>query len=132
MSSLHASALTADRAEVDDLVQDAWLAAVRHPPSADRPPRAWLARVITNLAHNRRRSNEHRVARERRASRPEAHYDPDDVDGELEIQRALVEALGELDESSRTTIVRHFFHGSSYASLARDERVPESTSASVV
>jgi len=64
-----ASALIADPAEVDDLVQDTWLAAVSHPPSADRPPRAWLARVITNLAHNRRRSTEHRIERERRASR---------------------------------------------------------------
>jgi RNA polymerase sigma factor (sigma-70 family) len=122
-----ASALIADPTEVDDLVQDTWLAAARHPPSADRPPRAWLARVITNLAHNRRRSTEHRIEREHRAARPEALFDSGDIDRELEMQRALVEALGELDELSRTTIVRHFFHGVSYASLARDERAPEST-----
>jgi RNA polymerase sigma-70 factor (ECF subfamily) len=122
-----ASALIADPAEADDLVQDTWLAAVRHPPSADRPPRPWLARVITNLARNRRRSSEHRVERERRAPRPEAFIDSGDIDRELAMQRALVEALGELDDFSRTTLVRHFFHGVSYASLARDERVPEST-----
>jgi RNA polymerase sigma factor (sigma-70 family) len=122
-----ASALISDPAEAEDLVQDTWLAAARHPPRADRPPRAWLARVITNLAHNRRRDAAHRAHREQEASRPESVHGSSDVDREIEMQRALVDALGALDETQRATIVRHYFHGVAYAEIARDEHVSEST-----
>jgi RNA polymerase sigma-70 factor (ECF subfamily) len=122
-----AAALIADPTEADDLVQDTWLAAARHPPRSDRAARPWLTRVITNLAHNRRREAARRMDRERQSARSEALPSADDVEREIAMQRVLVEALGELDEPERSTIVRHFFHDASYARIAKDEGVPEST-----
>src|SRR2546421_12875536 len=43
-------------AEADDVVQDTWVAAMRSPPSRDRPARPWLAPVMRNLARNRART----------------------------------------------------------------------------
>ena len=56
-----ALALVRDPAEADDLVQDTWLAAVRHAP--ERAPRSWLERVLRNAWRQRWRG-EHRAALE--------------------------------------------------------------------
>ena len=122
-----ASALLGESGDADDLVQDTWLAAIRHPPAAGRPARPWLARVMSNLARNRWRGESRRVRRESEAAKPEAQPGGDEVAQELETHRALVEALAGIDEPQRRTIVRRYFHGLSAAEIARSEGVPEST-----
>src|SRR5690348_10304935 len=59
-----AGALVGDAHVADDVVQDTWLAALRHPPAADRPVRPWLARVVANVASNRRRGDRRRADHE--------------------------------------------------------------------
>src|SRR6059036_2585307 len=100
-----ATALIADPGAADDLVQETWVAALRRPLAAGSSPRPWLARVMTNLASNRRRAESRRAERELAAARPEALPGPEEVARELEIQRVLVEALAGLDEPVRGTIV---------------------------
>src|SRR5262245_23643320 len=51
----------------DDLVQDAFEAALRRAPDGDRPLRPWLAQVVRNLATLRRRGRA-RVARREAAA----------------------------------------------------------------
>jgi RNA polymerase sigma factor (sigma-70 family) len=122
-----AVALLGGQGEADDLVQDTWIAALSHPPAAFGSPRPWLARVMRNLAHNRWRKEARRSRRELEAARPEASPGSDELAHELEMHRALAEALAQLDEPLRRTVVRRYFHGLSSAEIARSEGVPEST-----
>ncbi|MBK8979731.1 MAG: hypothetical protein IPM29_27860 [Planctomycetes bacterium] len=48
--------LLADPAAAEEVVQEAWVAALRHPPSPDRPLEPWLSRVVRNFASKRRRA----------------------------------------------------------------------------
>src|SRR5262252_789825 len=59
-----ARALVDDPNASEDLVQEVWLAALRRPPAADRPPRRWLAAVLRNLSRRRARANFRRSRRE--------------------------------------------------------------------
>src|SRR5215831_18684613 len=59
-----ARALVDDPNASEDLVQEAWLAALRQPPATDRPPRRWLAAVLRNLNRRRARADFRRSRRE--------------------------------------------------------------------
>ncbi len=122
-----AAALISDRNEADDLVQDTWVAAMRRPPSASGSTKAWIGRVMRNLASNRRREGVRRTDRESSVARSELQPSSDDVAQELEMHRALVDALASIDSDQARTIVRRYFHGLSSAEISREERVPEST-----
>ena len=47
-----ARSLVCDPDRAEDLVQRAWLAALRTPPDAAIPPRRWLAVVMRNFVHD--------------------------------------------------------------------------------
>src|SRR5262245_4080883 len=85
-----ATSLVRDPGAADDLVQDTWIAALRRPPAAE--PRAWLARVARNLAHNARRAGARRATHEELARAEPANPTPADVLQEAEAQRLLAEA----------------------------------------
>lgn len=53
-------------------MQEAYVAALRKKPDADRPLRPWLARVVVNAVRKMRRGGVRRLSRERVAARPEA------------------------------------------------------------
>ena len=59
-------------ADADDLVQDAWLLALRKGWRDEPLSRAWLARVMRNLTLRRSEARRHRADRERAAAREEA------------------------------------------------------------
>lgn len=121
--------LVVDTGTADDLVQETWVAALHRAPSGDRPLGPWLAQVIRNLARRKRRGDA------RRSQRESAHADARDVDvpsaaeiaERLDAQRALVDVLGELDESLRTTLVLRYFEELSSVDIARAQGVPEGT-----
>ncbi|HUR27013.1 MAG TPA: sigma factor, partial [Planctomycetota bacterium] len=52
----------ADRAS--DVEQETWLAALEHPPRDASAPRKWLAQVLRNVVHEKRRSDLARHAHE--------------------------------------------------------------------
>src|SRR5688572_11481825 len=64
--------LVLDEQRADDLVQQAWLAALEKPPATGAPIRAWLARVVRNVAWKERRSATRREERERIAAAADA------------------------------------------------------------
>jgi RNA polymerase sigma-70 factor (ECF subfamily) len=122
-----ARALVGDVHAADDVVQDTWLAALRNPPAADRPVRPWLARVVANVARNRRRGERRRADHES-APRPGTDVpSPREIAAEIEMQRLLLDAIETLAEAQRSTLVRHYFHGQTTAAIARADSVSETT-----
>jgi RNA polymerase sigma-70 factor (ECF subfamily) len=123
-----ARSLLRDAHEAEDVVQEAYLAALRRGPRALREPRAWLAGAVRNLARMRRRGEGRRRARERIAAKPEAAAtDAADAVARLEIQRTVVDAVLGLDEAYRTVLVLRFFHGLGVNEIAARHGVPPAT-----
>ena len=130
-----ATCLVHDGAEADDLVQETWMAALRSPPEAGRPPRPWLARVVRNVVLMRQRSAGRRHAREREV--PAAGMAAGTVNAgtvsadvvleRLELQRVVVALANELEEPFRTAVVLRFFEGREPAEIARREGIPAGT-----
>lgn len=124
-----AAHLVADPATADDLVQDTFVAALRHAPDEDRPLGPWLGRVIRNFARRSRRDHARREERELRATgaRERDLAPPDLVAERLEAQRALLDALSALDEPVRATLVLRYFEELSCADIARMQSTPAGT-----
>ncbi len=122
-----AGALLADPDAADDVVQQAWIAAWRRPPATDRPLEPWLARVVRNFAGKRRRGDARRTEHEARAPSAAPPPAPERTLEQLELQRVLVEAVVQLDEPLRTTLVLRWFEGRTSVEIARMQAVPEGT-----
>jgi RNA polymerase sigma-70 factor (ECF subfamily) len=122
-----ATRLLHDSAGAEDLVQETWIVAMARPPRAGRPVRPWLARVVRNLASNRRRAELRRVEHEQAARRPDAPRPAGEIVAELEAQRVLVEALLQLEEPLRETLVLRYYRGLDSTRIARLQGVPAGT-----
>jgi RNA polymerase sigma factor (sigma-70 family) len=119
-------------ADADDLLQDAAVAVLEHPPasSGDRPVRAWLKAVLRNRWRMDRRGDARRRAREHAVAfsdRGDACADaPDPIDRARALER-LAAALVALDEPFRTTVIRRYLDGNTAAEIARALGVPAGT-----
>jgi RNA polymerase sigma factor (sigma-70 family) len=103
-----ARGLLFDPHRAEDVVQEAWLAALQQ-KSAPAGLGAWLAGSVRRLAPNLLRSEARRSRRERAAARPEAVPGPDELSGQLEVLRRLLDAVDRLEEPYRTTIGLRYF-----------------------
>lgn len=119
--------LVRDVAGIDDVMQEARLAALRRERAGGEVSSGWLVRVALNFARKRRRDDASRRAIERDAARGEALPALDDVAARLDAQKALAEELRQVPEPYRTTLVQHFFDGLSAAHIARASGVPATT-----
>jgi RNA polymerase sigma factor (sigma-70 family) len=122
-----ARALVGDASAADDVVQDTWLAALRRPPHARESIGPWLARVVRNIARDRRRSTGRRLDHERLAYLEREPSAPDDVAGALEAGRAVLDALEQLRDPLRSTLVRSYLQGFSVAEIAVRDGIAERT-----
>jgi len=122
-----AASLVSDPGTADDVVQDTWLAALRHAPADDRPLEPWLARVARNFAFKRRRSERRRAEHELAADAPRELPTPEQTLERIALQRSVVEAVLAIDEPFRTAIVQRYFEGHSAAEIARTYGVPAGT-----
>ena len=122
-----AHSLVGEAAAADDLVQEAWRAALERPPALDRPVRPWLGRVLTNLARHRARGAGRRTARERAVARDEGLPGPDELVERLDSQRALTEELAALAEPFRTTVLLCYFEDLEPSEIARRQNLPAGT-----
>jgi RNA polymerase sigma-70 factor (ECF subfamily) len=114
-----ARSLVSDPAAADDLVQETWLAALQHPPSADRPLRPWLRKVLENFARMRSRGEGARTARERASASSEAQAADADLVDRVEEQRFLAREVLKLEEPFRATLVLRFYEGLSSVEIAK-------------
>src|SRR5262245_20172103 len=94
--------LLADPGEVDDVVQETWIAALaadraRIDARGERGVRAWLAAVARNLALRRRRDSAVRRRHEALAASMRGESAGGDDLGRLRSLQRLAQALGELE-----------------------------------
>lgn len=122
-----ATRLANDRDDADDLVQEAWIAAWQRQPDAARPMRAWLVKVVRDLAGMKRRSERRRVARNARANDAQVPATPDELVAQMRLHRRLVDLVVELDEPYRSTIIACFVEGRTSASIAQSLGIPAGT-----
>jgi len=94
---------------VDDVVQETWLAAMKHPPRKGANPRAWLATVVRNIVRQDRRGKARRTRRERAEARQESLSDTTEVVERADMHRLLVNTLMDLEEPFRTAILLRYF-----------------------
>ena len=126
-----AKSLLFDDHEVDDVVQQTWLQAVRRPPRKPGALRSWLGSVARNLARNARRDQGRRRTRQR-------DVDPD-TEPEVQVpstaevvereatRRQVVKAVLALREPYRGTVLLRYFEGLSPAQIAAQLKIPGAT-----
>lgn len=119
--------LVLGEAQVDDVVQQTWLAALEHPPRRRGRLRAWLGAVARNFALRAAREARRRAHRERVAARHEAAPSAAETVAELAAHRRVVDAVLALDEPYRTAVLLRFYHGLPPREIARRTGVPGAT-----
>ncbi|MEM7201076.1 MAG: sigma-70 family RNA polymerase sigma factor [Planctomycetota bacterium] len=122
-----ARSLASDAHAADDLVQEAWLAALQRPPKNQGDPKGWLSAVVRNLSAKQRRAEARRSRREALAARPLETDATDAIVHRLTAQRALVEAVLGLEEPYRTAITMRYLDGLPPRQVARELGVPVAT-----
>lgn len=120
--------LVGDHATAQDIVQRTWKAGLRTPPRHRSKIKAWLRRVVRNLAFEDHRAATARAARERAVARAEAEsLTPQDLVQRAEATELLSATVQELAEPYRTTILRHYYQGLSAREIADAEHIPVET-----
>lgn len=121
--------LLRDDAAADDAVQDAATIALTRAPDELRDGAAWLSTIVRRLAFRRTRDEQRRTRREAVAATPELVDTSDTVDAlaRAETLRLLANAVAELAEPYRRTIVLRFFEELPVATIAAREGAPEPT-----
>jgi RNA polymerase sigma-70 factor (ECF subfamily) len=120
--------LTRDAHEAEDLVQEAYLRAIKYSPAELANPRAWLLGIVRNAFYTERARRKLDVA----PLDEEAHAGSEAFDPELSAfrnaDRELVrEALGQLQVEFREAIVLRELEGLSYKEIAEVTGVPPGT-----
>ncbi len=120
-----ARALVRDPSRAEDVAQEALLAAVARPPTEARTElllRAWLARVVRNLARFAARGEARRSERERDAARADRAPAADEIVARADGHRRVVEAVMALDEPLRTAVLLRYFDGLDHRAIAARTR----------
>jgi RNA polymerase sigma-70 factor (ECF subfamily) len=109
-----------------DVLQDAWVAALRAPPDVNRPLRPWLSEVLRNALRKRLRTR--RRARAREMEAPDgAAPSPETLVERAEAQRILGELVLALDEPYRRAVLLRYFEGIEPSEIARLQGIPAGT-----
>ena len=125
--------LTGDARDAEEVAQDAFVKAFRALGRyrAGAPFRPWLLRIVSNEAHNRRRSAGRRANLELRAAQTESSGDaapsPEAVLVGAESRRALLAAVNGLREDDRVVIALRYLLELSEAETASTLGVPRGT-----
>jgi len=122
-----ARALLHDADDAEDLAHDTFATALRQPAAG--VGRAWLATVARNLAVDRFRGATRRSRREEAAQEhdPGRVTTPEELVGNAQIHRHVAEAVANLAEPFRQTLVLRFYQGLSSAEIAHRLHEPEGT-----
>jgi RNA polymerase sigma factor (sigma-70 family) len=120
--------LTRDSSDAEDLVQETWLAAVKHPPATDRPLLPWLSEVTRNAFRMRRRGERRRAEREQIAlALTEPPATPAELVERARLQQMLVALVLELPEAVRDVLLLRFFEDLTSGEIAQRLGVPDGT-----
>ncbi|MEM8884182.1 MAG: sigma-70 family RNA polymerase sigma factor [Planctomycetota bacterium] len=119
--------LVYDPSEVDDVVQETWVAIVRRPPLRTVPVRCWLAAVVRNVARQRGRGEGRRRRREQAGATDEAQPSTDGVVARAEAHKAVVASVLELEEPYRESVLLRYFDELPPREIARRMECPVAT-----
>lgn len=103
--------LVQDEGVADDVVQDAWLAALRSGPRRTGVGglRSWLVTVLRNAARKEGRGTQRRADREAVAARPDPLPPTEEVAERAAMHREIVDRVLALDEPYRTVLLLRYF-----------------------
>ena len=104
-----AYSLTRHAEEADDLVQETWLVAARHPPAHASNLKSWLRTVMRNIRRQHYRAETRRVARELTAAESEISDDVAELSARASLLSKVAGHVHELDEAHRTVIILRYF-----------------------
>lgn len=110
----------------EDVAQEALLVALERRPAV-LSPRAWLSRLVRNIAWEMNRSEGRRRALARSAGEPRRLESPDQLAELAELQARLALSVTRLAEPYRSTVLQRYFRGRSAEEIARREGVPAAT-----
>ncbi len=110
-----ARGLLRDEHAADDVVQQAYLAALERPPRAGSYLKSWLVSVVRNLAFNCLKREGERAGREDLAARD---LSEDTEERDLEQQQLVLESVRALRQPYRTTIHLRYFRDLSPSEIA--------------
>lgn len=119
--------LVRDENDADDLEQQAWVDALRSPPARDAGIRGWFGSILRRRARDAWRGETRRTRRETAAARPEGGRSTGEIVAEAEAHRLVVQAVLDLEEPYRETILLRFFESLAPAEVARRQGVPVET-----
>ncbi len=122
-----ARSLVRDEHAAQDVVQETWLEALRHPPRSAHALRGWLARVTRTRAYNVARGENRRVSRERLAARAEVDESEEKLRARVALQHRVVEAVLALHEPYKTVVLLHYYEGLSAERIAGRRGTPAGT-----
>lgn len=100
--------LVTDAAERDDVVQQVWVETLRKGRRA-RVLRPWLFGVMRNVARTELRRGFHRRAREEAAEPAPSSPQPDELVERVELEREVANALLQLAEPYRSTLLLRYY-----------------------
>jgi len=121
-----ARSLLFDENEADDAVQDTLLRALEQPPEPGNI-QGWLRVVVRNFALRRRREERRRKSRELRKQPPDHIASPEEAAARLEVQRRVLDAVRELPEPYRSTIVHRYLDELTREEIAERLGIPLET-----
>ncbi len=125
-----ARAVVRDPSAADDVEQETWLAALRAPPRHDGSLRGWLGAVVRSRARRIGRADARRFARETAVARGDASPSAAELAEIADVHRRVVQAVVELDEPYRATILLRYFEGLSIEDVAARTASPVETTRS--
>jgi RNA polymerase sigma-70 factor (ECF subfamily) len=125
-----ARAVVGDPNAADDVEQETWLAALSSPPRDEPTVRGWFRVVLRNRARRVGRTETRRGRRESVAARPEAIPSTADLAELADTHRRVVQAVVDLDEPYRGTILLRYFEGLAVEDVAARTSVPLDTARS--
>ncbi|MCB9877187.1 MAG: sigma-70 family RNA polymerase sigma factor [Planctomycetes bacterium] len=116
--------------DVDDVLQEVRLTAMRSPPRERSALPKWLATVARRVAGRRRRGAARRRAREQEvATRDDdgARFDPAELVQRVEARQRIAAAVLQLDEPFRSVVLLRYFEDLTPSQIAQRTGVPAAT-----
>ena len=123
-----ARSLVHDDADVDDAIQETLLTALRKPPRKQESLGPWLRKVLRNLTFRRREQHRlrkcHELAAAERSPTPPT---PEELLERAELHCQVVDAVLQLVEPLRSTVLLRYFEGMPSREIASHHKVDSST-----
>ncbi|MBB6429386.1 RNA polymerase sigma factor [Algisphaera agarilytica] len=109
-----------NHADAEDATQETFLRLAKNAGRVHGRVGAWLHRCATHVAIDRIRSDTARRRREDASARSEAERAPDSAEEARELDRAVDQAIAELNPADREALVGYYLQGRTQVELAKE------------